>query len=148
MTETTDTAPQGDTLTPATRAAEKASVVGAIISAIGCAACFPALGSLGAVLGLGFLSQYESLFIRILLPVFALIALAANIISWRRHRNVLRGVLSVAGPLLVLAAVLVMRTMGIRTGFLLYPGLGLMVATALWDLASRPRGSKSPRNCC
>ena len=63
------------------RAADKAGVIGAIVSAIGCAACFPALGSLGAALGLGFLSQYEGMFIRILLPLFALVALLANVIS-------------------------------------------------------------------
>lgn len=148
MTPTTETTPAGETLTPVTRAADKAGVLGAIVSAIGCAACFPALGSLGAALGLGFLSQYESLFIRVLLPVFALLALAANIIGWRRHRNLLRGLLSVAGPILVLAAVIVMRTMGIRTGFLLYPGLGLMVAIAVWDLTAGWRRMHASRDCC
>lgn len=118
-------------------AADKTGVIGAIVSAIGCAACFPALGSLGAALGLGFLSQYEGVFIRILLPLFALLALMANAISWRRHRNLFRGVLSVIGPLLVLAAVVVMRGMGIRSGFLLYPGLALMIVVAVWDLVSR-----------
>lgn len=124
---------------PVTRAADKAGVIGAIVSAIGCAACFPALGSLGAALGLGFLSQYEGIFIRILLPLFAVIALAANVISWRRHRKLMRGVISILGPLLVLAAVFVMRGMGIRSGFLLYPGLVLMVVVAIWDLVSRPQ---------
>lgn len=119
---------------PVARAADKAGVIGAIVSAIGCAACFPALGSLGAALGLGFLSQYEGMFIRILLPLFALVALLANVISWRRHRSMLRGILIVLGPLLVLAAVFVMRGMSVRTGFLLYPGLTLMILVALWDL--------------
>jgi mercuric ion transport protein len=138
---------------PVTRAADKAGVLGAIISAIGCAACFPGLGSLGAALGLGFLSQYEGRFIRILLPLFAMIVLGANVISWRRHRNTLRGVLSVMGPLLVLAAVLIMRGPGMRTGFLLYPGLVLMITVAIWDLVARParsdkdNSSKRP-HCC
>lgn len=138
---------------PVARAADKASVVGVIIAAIGCAACFPALGSLGAALGLGFLSQYEGVFIRILLPLFALIALAANIISWRAHRNALRGILGIVGPLLVLGAVFVMRGMGIRSGFLLYPGLVMMIATALWDLfghraARAQRESRNHEGCC
>lgn len=85
-------------------------------------------------MGLGFLSQYEGMFIRILLPLFALVALLANVISWRRHRSMLRGILSVLRPLLVLAAVFVMRGMSVRTGFLLYPGLTLMILVALWDL--------------
>jgi mercuric ion transport protein len=124
---------------PVTRVADKAGVLGTIVSAIGCAACFPALGSLGAAIGLGFLSQYEGMFIRVLLPLFALLALLANIVSWRRHRQMLQGVLSVVGPLLVLAAVLVMRNQGVRTGFLLYPGLALMVAASVWDLVTRKR---------
>ena len=122
----------------ASRVADKAGVVGAIVSAIGCAGCFPALGSFGAALGLGFLSQYEGMFIRILLPLFAVVALAANVVGWRRHRNLLRGVTSVVGPLLVLAAVFVMRVMSVRSGFLLYPGLALMIVVAIWDLVSRP----------
>ena len=40
---------------PLTRAADKAGVIGSIVTAMGCAACFPALASLGAALGLGFL---------------------------------------------------------------------------------------------
>jgi mercuric ion transport protein len=116
-------------------------VLGTFVSAIGCAACFPALGSLGAAVGLGFLSQYEGVFIRVLLPLFAVIGLLANVVSWRRHRQPLRGVLSVIGPLLVLAAVFVMRTQGVRTGFLLYPGLALMFSVAVWDLvAGQGRG--------
>jgi mercuric ion transport protein len=125
---------------PASCVADKAGVLGAIVSAIGCAACFPALGSLGAAIGLGFLSQYEGMFIRVLLPLFALLALLANIVSWRRHGQMLRGVLSIIGPLLVLAAVLVMRTQGVRTGFLLYPGLALMVAVSIWDFVASKRG--------
>ncbi|WP_456264375.1 MerC family mercury resistance protein [Cupriavidus plantarum] len=46
-------------------------MLGSIASAMGCASCFPAIASLGAAVGLGFLSQYKGLFIRILLPAFA-----------------------------------------------------------------------------
>jgi hypothetical protein len=71
-----------------TRAADKTGVLGAILAAMGCAACFPALGSLAAALGLGFLSQYEGPFIRYVLPLFALIGLFANVIAHvpRDHR--------------------------------------------------------------
>lgn len=138
---------------PVSRAADKVGALGTLVSAIGCAACFPALGSLGAAIGLGFLSQYEGVFIRILLPLFAVIGLLANVVSWRRHRQPLRGMSSVIGPLLVLAAVFVMRTQGVRTGFLLYPGLALMFITAIWDLVSKPgRRFQSPsadqKSCC
>lgn len=50
-----------------TRIADKTGALGSVVSAMGCAACFPALASFGAAIGLGFLSQYEGLFISRLL---------------------------------------------------------------------------------
>lgn len=61
-----------------TRIADKAGVLGSIASAMGCAACFPALASLGAAIGLGFLARWEGLFITTLIPLFAALALLAN----------------------------------------------------------------------
>ena len=119
-----------------TRAADKAGLLGSIVSAMGCASCFPAIASLGATIGLGFLSQYEGLFIRILLPAFAGVALFANAVGWLNHRQWRRTVPGLIGPLLVLAAVFVMRAYGERSGWVLYPGLAIMLATSLWDLLS------------
>lgn len=70
-----------------TRIAGKTGALGSVVSAMGCAACFPAIASFGAAIGLGFLSQYEGLFIGILLPMFAGIALLANAIAWLNHRQ-------------------------------------------------------------
>ncbi|MFM0388361.1 organomercurial transporter MerC [Paraburkholderia dipogonis] len=119
-----------------TRAADKAGLLGSIASAVGCASCFPAIASLGAAIGLGFLSQYEGLFIRILLPAFAGVALFANAIGWLSHRQWRRTVLGLIGPVLVLTAVFVMRAYGERSGWLLYPGLAVMLAVSIWDLFS------------
>lgn len=47
-----------------TRVLDKTSSFGALVSAMSCAGCFPALGSLGAALGLGFLGQYEGFLFR------------------------------------------------------------------------------------
>src|SRR4051812_24292537 len=116
----------------ATRTSDKAGVLGAIVSAMGCASCFPAIASLGSAIGLGFLNQYEGLFIRVLLPAFAALALVANVIAWRRHRQLLRGVLGIVGPVLALAAVFLMRAYGWSSGVVLYPGLALMVAVSVW----------------
>lgn len=44
--------------------------------------------------------------------------------------------LGIVGPLLVLAAALLMATYGMPTERLLYPGLLLMIAVAIWDLKS------------
>ena len=82
---------------PVTRVADKAGVIGAIVAAMGCAACFPALASLAAALGLGFLSQYEGVFIRYWLPLFAGIALLANVAGGLRHRQWHRMLLGVIG---------------------------------------------------
>jgi mercuric ion transport protein len=111
-------------------------LLGSIASAMGCASCFPAIASLGAAIGLGFLSQYEGLFIRILLPAFASIALFANAIGWLNHRQWRRTALGLIGPVLVLIAVFVMRAYGERSGWLLYPGLAVMLAVSIWDLFS------------
>lgn len=124
---------------PITRTADKAGVVGAIVTAMGCAACFPALASLASALGLGFLSQYEGIFIRYLLPLFAVIGLLANVAGGIRHRRWSRMILGMIGPLLVLAAALLMASFGWPTAWLLYPGLTLMIAVSIWDLVSPPK---------
>lgn len=49
--------------------------------------CFPAIASLGAALGLGFLGQWEGLLINTLLPAFAWLALIANALGWLAHRQ-------------------------------------------------------------
>lgn len=119
-----------------TRVGGKAGALGTIVSAMGCASCFPAIASLGVAIGLGFLNQYEGLFIRILLPTFAGIALLANALGWLSHRQWWRTAPGLSGPVLVLAAVFLMRTYGLRSGWLLYIGLALMVGVSIWDFVS------------
>lgn len=108
-----------------------------------CAACFPALASLASALGLGFLSRFEGISIHYILPLFALVGLAANGIGGRR-RGWMRMVLGITGPSLVLAAAMLMATYGMPTEWLLYPGLVLMIGIAIWDLRTthftKPRG--------
>ena len=43
-------------------------------------------------------------------------------------------VIGIAGPLLVLAAAILMATYGMATEWLLYPGLVIMIGVAIWDL--------------
>ena len=121
---------------------EKFSSLGAIISAMGCASCFPALGAIGASLGLGFLAEFEELFIISLLPIFASIALAAGLFSWYSYRNHLRGLLAVTGPSMVLVALYLFPfwEYGWST-YMFYGALLLMLAVAIWDIVSPPRAS-------
>jgi mercuric ion transport protein len=69
----------------------------------------------------------------ILLPMFAGIALLANAIAWLNHRQWRRTALGTIGPILVLAAVFLMRAYGWQSGGLLYVGLALMVGVSVWD---------------
>src|SRR6476646_5057345 len=98
-----------------TRIAGSAGTIGAIIAAMSCTACFPALASLASALGLSFLSQFEGVSIHYVLPLFALIGLATNVIGGLRRRGWARMVLGIIGPLLVLSAALLMATYGMPT---------------------------------
>ena len=116
---------------------EKFGSLGAIVSAMGCASCFPALGSLGAAIGLGALAPFEGMFINTLLPIFAVVALLSVLASWLSHRKTLRTVLGLAGPLMVLATLYLFWFQEWST-YMFYFALALMLAVSLWDLFSPP----------
>lgn len=121
------------------RIGDKLGSLGALVSGMSCAMCFPALASVGAAVGLGFLAAWERLFLTTLIPLFAGIALLANAVSWYHHRQWFRGLLGILGPVLVLAGVApFVLGLGQLVGyanFAFYPGLALMLAVAVWDLA-------------
>jgi mercuric ion transport protein len=114
------------------RVFDKTGSFGALASAWACAGCFPALGSLGAALGMGFLSQYEGFLFRKLLPAFAFIALLANRFVGYKHRSHLRGALSVFGAIVVLAALFPLWNYDWSIHFF-YFGLALMLAVSVFD---------------
>ncbi len=120
---------------------DKAGGLGSIVSAMSCGACFPALASFGGAIGLGFLSQYEGVFITVLLPLFATLALLANALGWLKHRQWHRSVLGMIGPVIVLAATFTMAEK------LLYVGLALMVGVSIWDLVSPANRRCGPDGC-
>jgi len=118
-----------------TKLFSKTGVFGAIITAMGCASCFPALGALAATLGLGFLAQYESLYINTLLPIFATIVLVANITSFLYHHCWNRLLFGLAGPTIVLLTLYPLWAYGWST-YLFYSGLAVMMASAIWDIVA------------
>lgn len=118
---------------------EKLGSLGVVISALGCAGCFPALGALSATVGLGFLSQYEGLFINTLLPLFALLVLFLNAFSWTRHRVFWRGLLSVLPPIVILLVLYPLWAYGWST-ILFYTALVAMFAMSIFDLL-KPAGA-------
>lgn len=111
---------------------DKTSSFGSLVAAMSCAGCFPALGSFGAAIGLGFLASYEGFLFRKLLPVLAILALVANGIAWYRHGVALRGLLSIIGPVAVLAALLLFWHHDWSI-YLFYVGLAFMLAVSLLD---------------
>ena len=121
-----------------TRYVDKTGALGAIIAAMGCASCFPLLGSFAAALGLGFLAQFEGAFINTLLPVFAWLALIANLIAAVNHRRWLRMLVAISGPALVLLSLYPWWSYGWST-YTFYFGLLLMLGVAIWDWVSPAR---------
>lgn len=117
---------------------EKLGSVGTIVSAMGCAACFPALASLGAAMGLGFLSAFEGVFINKLVPLFAIIVLVSNIFAWVSHQQHIRLVCGLLGPLMVLATLYLFWTDNWST-YMFYLGLALMLIVSVWNIISPPQ---------
>ncbi|WP_339719472.1 organomercurial transporter MerC [uncultured Paraglaciecola sp.] len=113
----------------------KAGSLGALVSAMGCAMCFPAIASLGAAVGLGFLSQWEGVFINTLLPFFAWVALALNALGWLSHRQWHRSALGIIGPVFLLLSLYPWFQYAWST-YVTYSALGFMVVISIWDIFS------------
>jgi mercuric ion transport protein len=127
---------------------DKTGALGSLTAAMGCASCFPALGSLGAALGLGFLAQFEGVFLNTLLPAFAALALVANILSYFSHRIWYRTLLVCTGPVMVLLSMYPLWQYGWST-YLLYAGITLMLLVSIWDMVSpASRVCSSDLNSC
>ncbi|MBI2751634.1 MAG: organomercurial transporter MerC [Burkholderiales bacterium] len=126
-----------------TRIADKAGALGSVVSAMGCAACFPAIASFGAAIGLGFLQEYEGLFISKLLPLFSALALLANALGWLSHRQWHRSLLGMIGPAIVFADTFWFLG-NWWTANLLYVGLAFMVGASIWDFVSPANRSRGP----
>lgn len=125
------------------RIVDKAGVIGTLVGSFGCAACFPAAATIGAALGLGFLAQWEGVFVRFLIPACAIIVLLATWAGWRAHGQWPRAIVGSLGPVLALIGAFgLMGVVGVTHGFLranaaratFYAGLVTMILAALWDL--------------
>ncbi len=128
------------------RIGDKTGSVGALVSTMSCAMCFPAIASLGAAIGLGFLSQWEGLFLNTLLPLFAWLTLVINALGWFGHRQWHRSLLGALGPTVLLLSLYPWFQYGWSTD-VTYAGLGLMVAVSVWDLVSPASRRCEPDGC-
>ncbi|HBK57005.1 MAG TPA: mercury transporter MerC [Xanthomonadales bacterium] len=133
-------------MNPLMRITDRAGALGALVSAMGCAMCFPAIASLGAAIGLGFLSRWEGLFINTLLPGFAWLVLIINALGWFSHRQWQRSVLGMLGPTLVLLSLYPWFKYG-WSSYATYAGIGLMLTVSVWDLLS-PASRRCDRPDC
>lgn len=129
-----------------TRIADKTGALGSVISTMGCAACFPAIASLGVAIGLGFLQEYEGLFIFTLLPLFAVVALLVNALGWLSHRQWHRNLLGMIRPAIVFADTFWFLG-NWWTAKLLYVGLAFIVGISIWDFVSPANRRCGPDGC-
>lgn len=139
-----------------TRWTDKTGVIGTIVGSFSCAMCFPATASIGAAIGLGFLSQWEGVFVNLLIPIFALIVLFANLAGWLSHRQWQRTLTGSIGPVMVLIGAFgLMGVFGMTHGFLpaavargvFYAGLIVMFLAAVWDMIKPANRRCEPDGC-
>ncbi len=114
---------------------DKVGTLGAIVAAMGCSMCFPALAGLAGVLGLSFLSRWEGIFINTLLPFFAWLTLVLNVLGWFAHRQWHRTLFGMIGPTLLLLSLYPWFQYAWST-YVTYSALALMVMVSIWDLFS------------
>jgi mercuric ion transport protein len=112
---------------------DKASSLGALLSAMGCAMCFPAIATLGAAVGLGILSRWEGMFINSLLPAFATAALLLHALGWYAHRQWYRSLAGMIGPALLLLSLYPWFRYG-WSSYVTYFALAMMVAVSIADM--------------
>lgn len=128
------------------RIGDKIGSLGAVVSAMSCAMCFPAIATLDAALGLGFLSQWEGIFLNTLLPLFAGWVLVLNALGWISHRQWHRSLIGMIGPTLLLLSLYPWFQYGWST-YVTYAALGLMIAVSIWDLVSPANRRCGPDEC-
>jgi len=125
---------------------ERSSIFGSIIALMGCAMCFPAFASLGAAIGMGFLSQWEGLFINTLLPIFAVITLIINLLGYFLHKQIIRTLFGIVGPILLLLSLYPWFQYEWST-YVTYSAIAIMVLVSLWDIFS-PANKRCTENSC
>lgn len=128
------------------RIGDKLGSLGAVVAAMGCAACFPAIASLGATIGLGFLGQWEWTFINTVLPLLGGFVLVVNALGWFSHRQWHRSLLGMLGPAVLLLSLYPWFKYG-WSAYATYTALGMMVSVSIWDLVSPAQRRCGPGGC-
>lgn len=116
-----------------TRLGDKSGSLSAVVAAMGCSFCFPAIASLGAAIGLGFLAQWEGFLLTKVLPGAAILTLIVNALGYFYHHQWYRSVLGVLGPIAILLILNFWFATYWRTDAI-YAALGLMITVSVWDI--------------
>jgi mercuric ion transport protein len=123
----------GDKSGSVTRLGDKSGSFAAVIAAMGCSFCFPAIASLGAAVGLGFLAQWEGFLLTKVMPGAAILTLLVNVWGYFYHHQWYRSIFGVVGPIIILLILNFWFATYWRTDAI-YAALGLMVAVSIWDI--------------
>jgi mercuric ion transport protein len=81
---------------------EKTGVLSTVVASMSCGFCFPFLASLGASLGIGFLSEFEAFFIVTAIPILAWFIIAMQIYVWIKHKKNIYLFFGLLGPITIL----------------------------------------------
>ena len=119
---------------------EKSGVVGTILASMSCGFCFPFLASLGASLGIGFLSEFETFFIVTGIPVLAWFIIAMQLYAWYSHRNSFYLFFGLIGPVTILVLKHFFWVAEWRTD-VYYVALGSMMLYSVFTILKPPHKS-------
>src|SRR5262245_42150708 len=110
---------------------DKVGTFGSVITAAACPGCFPALASLGAVVGLSALGAYEA---QVFLATKVLVALAivGHFLAYRNHRSVPLLILGAGGGILFFVGLYLVGSEPV-----IYLGLVAMLVASVADLVKR-----------
>lgn len=117
---------------------ERTGVLGTLIASMGCGFCFPFLASLGASLGIGFLSEFEGFFIQTLIPVLAWFIIIVQIYAWLKHRRINYLLIGLLGPATILILKYFFWTANLRTE-IYYLALVIMLLYSIFTIFKPPR---------
>ena len=119
---------------------EKTGVLGTLTASMGCGFCFPFLASLGASLGIGFLSEFEGFFIQTLIPALAWFIIVMQIYSWFEHRRISYLLVGLFGPTTILILKYLFWMVSLRTE-IYYTALAIMLLYSIFTIFKPPHKS-------
>ncbi len=123
-------------------ALQNTGVLSTVLASMSCGFCFPFLASLGASLGIGFLSEFEVFFITKLIPILAWFIIAMQFYAWYKHRKNTYLFFGLLGPVTILILKYFFWMTEYRTE-IYYLALASMLIYSVFSIVKPPR-----KSCC